>query len=125
MVMNSFQSDGCFQIISISPLSFGNSWVFKVLRCNFCVSFGILGYLRCAIILFSNINNTSKEKKNVAKYILAASFFLSVGFLERQLLIKRELGLQKAGLLLQQVSKAFVSSKALAATEDTKLKKKK
>jgi hypothetical protein len=76
MVMNSFQSDGCFQLISISPLSFGNSWVFKALRCNFCVSFGILVYLRCAIILFSNRNNISKEKKNVAKYLLAASFFI-------------------------------------------------
>jgi hypothetical protein len=48
-----------------------------------------------------------------------------VGLLERRLLIKRELGLQKAGLLVQQISKAFVSSKVLAAMRDTKLKKKK
>lgn len=34
-------ADMCFQLIFISPPSFGNSWIFKLLGCNFGATFGL------------------------------------------------------------------------------------
>ena len=66
----------CFQLIFISPPSFGNSWIFKLLGCNFGVSFGLDTNHQDASCLSQGIKMTTLH---IIRYLRAGGWGESVG----------------------------------------------